>query len=78
MDPPAAESEFEMVQRHVREGVSLLANQRALVARLRTAGLPIVEAEMILLMIEKAQRTHEDHLARITRDGKDHRAATRD
>ena len=44
----AEETELEMVRRHVREGGEHLANQRALIARLRTSHLPTDEAEALL------------------------------
>jgi hypothetical protein len=61
----AEETELEMVERHVREGVGIVARQRALVARLSASGLPTGEAERLLDNFEDVQRMHEDHLVRI-------------
>jgi len=61
----AEETELEMVRRHVREGGEHLANQRALIARLRAAHLPTEEAEGLLDTFEELQRQHRAHLARI-------------
>lgn len=58
-------AELEMVQRHVREGEYHLANQRALIARLKVSGLPTEEAEVLLRIFEDAQGQHNVHLARI-------------
>jgi len=41
-----------------------VAKQRALVARLRASGLPVVEAEALLDTFEDLQRQHEAHLAK--------------
>lgn len=60
-----AETELEMVRRHVRNGERLVTDQRALLARLRTSGLPIEEAEALLGNLEDVQRMHEAHLVRI-------------
>jgi hypothetical protein len=59
------ETELEMVTRHVAEGARHIVKQRALIARLREAGLPTQEAEALLVAFEDSQRQHEDHLARI-------------
>ena len=60
----AEETELEMVQRHVREGEGHLANQRALIARLRTSHLPTEVAEALLATFEDVQREHKAHLTR--------------
>jgi hypothetical protein len=59
------ETELAMVQRHVREGEGHLANQRALIARLKTSRLPTEEAETLLSNFEDLQHQHEAHLARV-------------
>lgn len=59
------ETELEMVRRHVRQGERTLASQRALIARLRTSGLSIREAEILLVSFEDIQRQHEEHLKRV-------------
>jgi hypothetical protein len=60
----AAETELEMVRRHVREGAEHVANQRALIGRLRANGLPTEEAEALLTSFEDLQRQHGTHLTR--------------
>ncbi|MRI56777.1 hypothetical protein D8770_22855 [Methylobacterium sp. DB1607] len=59
------ETELQMVTRHVRQGAGHVAKQRALIARLRADGLPVEEAEALLVTFEDMQRQHEEHLARI-------------
>jgi hypothetical protein len=59
------ESELEMVRRHVREGAEHVANQRALLGRLKEHDLPTEEAEVLLATFEDLQRQHEAHLARV-------------
>ena len=70
--PPAStdETELEMVWRHVLEGEVHLANQGALIARLKTSCLPTEEAEALLDTFEVSQRQHEAYLTHIesTRD----------
>jgi hypothetical protein len=57
------ETKIEMLQRHVREGAEHVAKQRALVARLRGHGLPVEDAESLLVTFEASQHQHEAHLA---------------
>ncbi len=65
------EDETEMmVRRHIRDGASHIAKQRALIVRLRQKGLPAEEAEALLVTFEDMQRQHEDHLARVEASGK--------
>ncbi|CAO4182699.1 hypothetical protein [Methylorubrum populi] len=59
-----SETELEMVRRHVKDGAMHVAEQRALIARLRQRGLPTEEAESLLVTFEDVQLQHEDHLAR--------------
>ncbi|MHB2208016.1 hypothetical protein [Methylobacterium sp. CM6257] len=54
-----------MTRRHVRQGAHHVANQRALVARLRADDLPTEEAVALLATFEDLQDQHEAHLARI-------------
>lgn len=61
----ADESELEMVRRHVREGAGHVANQRALVIRLKGYGLPTAEAEALLATFEDSQAQHEAHLSKV-------------
>ena len=58
------ETELEMVRRHVREGLKHLADQRAVIIRLKMLNLPTEVAEALLSTFENLQRQHEDHLAR--------------
>lgn len=60
----AAETELEMVRRHIKEGAGHLTKQRALIVRLRDAGFATAEAEALLVTLERSQRQHEDHFAR--------------
>jgi hypothetical protein len=60
----AAETKLEMLRRHVRQGAEHVANQRALIARLKESALPTQEAEDLLANFEDLQRQHEAHLAR--------------
>jgi hypothetical protein len=60
----AAESEIEMVRRHVREGAEHVAKQSALIARLKEHALPTGEAEALLANFEDLQQQHEAHLAK--------------
>ena len=60
-----AETELEMVRRHVREGVIIVADQRARIAHLTASGLSTETAEATLVNFEDIQRLHEEHLARI-------------
>ena len=62
----AAESDLEMVRRHVRQGAEHVTNQRALIARLMEHGLPTGKAEAILITFEDLQEQHEAHLTRLT------------
>jgi hypothetical protein len=59
------ETEIEMVRRHVREGIEILARQRALIDRLRDRGLPIEAATQMLAEFEDTQRQHQAHLVRL-------------
>ena len=61
----AEETELEQVRRHVCEGADHVANQRALIIRLRANELPTEEAVALLANFEDLQGQHEAHLARI-------------
>lgn len=52
------ETELDMLRRHVRDGAGQVANQRTLVARLKSDGLPAEEAEALLATFEDVQRQH--------------------
>ncbi len=60
----AGETKLEMLRRHVRQGAEHVANQRALVGRLKEHALPTGPAEDLLANFEDLQRQHEAHLAR--------------
>ena len=58
-----AETELEMVRRHVRDGVGHLARQRRIVAGLHADSLLTEIAEQLLATFEDVQRQHMAHLA---------------
>lgn len=60
-----SETELQMVQRHVRQGRDMLIRQRAVVERLKAAGLPTNQAEALLSEFQLVQALHKDHLARL-------------
>jgi hypothetical protein len=57
------ETEFEMVHRHIREGIAGIARQRDIVADLRGAGHSTEVPERLLALYERVQLCHEAHLA---------------
>ena len=59
----AGETKLEMLRCHVRQGAEHVANQRALVARLKEHALPTGPAEDLLANFEDLRRQHEAHLA---------------
>jgi len=59
----AGETKLEMLRRHVRQGAEHVANQRALIARLKDHALPTEQAEGLLANFEDLQRQHKAHLA---------------
>jgi hypothetical protein len=63
-----AETELEMVQRHVRVGAENVARQRELVAELDRDGHVdlATEARELLQKFEELQEQHVAHLERIT------------
>ncbi|KMO44147.1 hypothetical protein VQ03_04215 [Methylobacterium tarhaniae] len=54
-----------MIRRHVQDGACHIANQRALIHRLRRHGLPTADAEALLVNFKLIQRQHQEHLSRI-------------
>lgn len=66
-----AETEPDMVRRHVENGAQHVAKQRALIARLRRKDLPTADAEVLLATFEDLQRQHQDHLMRIEAPGRE-------
>jgi len=61
-----AETELEMVERHVREGARQVARQAEIVADLRARGYPSEIAEALLARFQEVQRLHQAHLCRIS------------
>ena len=64
-----AETELEMVERHVREGERHVANQREILAFLRRHNHPTELAETLLANLEAMQSLHRKHLARLQKAG---------
>ena len=60
-----AETDFEMVLRHVREGEACVARQREIIAELAAGGHPTDMAETLLAQFETILLEHKAHLARI-------------
>jgi hypothetical protein len=60
------ETELQMAERHVREGVEHLAHQRGLIAWFRARGYPTDAAETLLGNMEELQRLHREHVAHLT------------
>ena len=61
-----SETPLQMTERHVREGEQRIANQKALIARLKHVGnaVPIDEAVIILGQMEDFQRLSVEHMDR--------------
>ena len=59
------ETEFDMVHRHIREGIAGIARQRDIIADLRGAGHSTETPEKLLALYERVQLCHEAHLARL-------------
>ena len=60
------ETEREIVQRHIQQGLGHVARQEALVIKMREAGRPMVVAEETLQILTYLQKEHEAHLERRT------------
>jgi hypothetical protein len=58
---PDYESAEEFAARHVIDGRRIVAQQRALIARLQAAGLPIQGAEQLLRSFESSLAILEEH-----------------
>jgi hypothetical protein len=54
-----------MAQRHVWEGQARIAQQHAIVVRLREHSLPTEMAEAVLATFETAQNLRKDHLVQL-------------
>jgi hypothetical protein len=61
-----AETELEMVERHIRAGERHVANQQEIVAFLRSHNYPSEQAEELLDNLTDLLRLHREHLARIS------------
>jgi hypothetical protein len=59
------ETEMEMVSRHICSGEAIVAQQAALVCRLRLWGLEAEMAEELLVMFRQTLDGHYAHLARL-------------
>lgn len=63
-----AETDFEMVERHVSEGRDIVRRQEALMEELRYEGRGNAEAEQLLRTFKDTQELHEQHLQRLLAD----------
>ena len=61
----AAETEMEMVQRHVGQGNRHVSRQIEIIAGLRLRNHPTELAENMLLDFQATLRAHQDHLDRL-------------
>ncbi len=61
--PNDAESPLEQAQRHIALGESLIAEQRAIIARLRSDGHSTRDAERLLVTLEQTLTLMHLHLA---------------
>ena len=64
-----AETELEMVQRHVRQGQKHVSRQVAIIAQMKIRKQSVDLAEALLFSFEWIQRAHQDHLDRLVSDG---------
>jgi hypothetical protein len=60
-----AETELQMVQRHVAQGERHLVQQEGLFTRLRLGGLPTDVAQELLTSFRTTLASHREHLNRI-------------
>ena len=56
------ETEFELVQRHVREGEGHVSRQLEIIAAMQILGQPTSVAESLLFNFDKSLRAHKAHL----------------
>ena len=61
----SAETELEMVQRHVRQGERHVSRQLEIIAEMMLREQPTGLAESLLFSFEKSLRAHQDHLAEL-------------
>ena len=57
------ETPLEQAQRHLAMGESLVAEQRAIIERLRAEGRPTLDAVRLLATLEESPRLMHEHLA---------------
>jgi len=60
-----AETELEMVERHIQAGERHVANQREIVAFLQSHNYPSEQAEELLVNLTDLLRLHREHLVRL-------------
>jgi hypothetical protein len=57
------ETPLEQAERHLAIGESLVAEQRAIIERLRSEGRPTLDAQRLLATLEESLRLMHEHLA---------------
>jgi acetyl esterase/lipase len=62
----AGETELEMAVRHVAEQEKLIAQQEALIERLRKVGVPSGDARELLAVMQDLLETMRAHVARLS------------
>lgn len=62
----AGETEFEMVQRHIRQAEKHVSQQLEIIAAMTLRNQPIGLAEKLLFNFERKFRNHRDHLDQLT------------
>jgi hypothetical protein len=61
----SAETELEMVRRHLSEGEAIIDRQTILISELSEAGKDSKEAQAVLSTFLITQSLHREHLARL-------------
>lgn len=61
----SAESDLDMVRRHVKNAELRVAAQRKLIALIAVRRLPLHEAQELLRLYESTLQAHVDHLAHV-------------
>ena len=62
----ASKTEFEMVQRHIRQAEKHVSQQLEIIAAMTLRNQPIGLAEKLLFNFERSLRGHRDRLDQIT------------
>ena len=62
----AAETELEMVQRHVRQGERHVSRQLEIIADMQILNQPTSSAENLLFSFDRSLRGHKAHLEQLT------------